>query len=83
MVERQHDRRGRFAGGGGTGTWDVAGATTNWTDAPGPRANAWSQGSLAIFGGAAGTVTVGATAPQVAGLEFVTSGYTLAGGGSP
>ncbi len=66
---------------GGNGSWDVAAGTTNWTDAAGAAANAWSQGSLAIFGGAAGTVTVGTTAPQAAGLEFVTSGYTLTGGG--
>ncbi len=66
---------------GGTGTWDVAAAPTNWTDAAGAAANAWSQGSLAIFGGTAGTVTVVGTAvPQAAGLEFVTSGYTVAGG---
>jgi T5SS/PEP-CTERM-associated repeat protein/autotransporter-associated beta strand protein len=71
---------GGSAVAGGTGTWNVA-ATTNWTDTPGSAANAWSQGSLAIFGGAAGTVTVNtATAPQAAGLEFVTSGYTVTGG---
>ncbi|WP_454918250.1 autotransporter-associated beta strand repeat-containing protein [Xanthobacter sediminis] len=66
---------------GGTGTWDVAAAPTNWTDAAGSAAGAWSQSSLAIFAGAAGTVTVsGATAPEVAGLEFLVSGYVLQGG---
>ncbi len=66
---------------GGAGTWDGAGSTTNWTNAAGSSANGWGQGSLGIFAGTAGTVTVAtATAPQVAGLEFVTSGYTLSGG---
>ncbi len=65
---------------GGSGTWD-AGTTANWTDAAGSTAQTWSQGSLATFGGTAGTVTVAtATAPQAVGLEFVTSGYTLTGG---
>ncbi len=66
---------------GGAGTWDGAGGTTNWTNAGGSSANGWGQGSLAIFGGTAGTVTVATTVvPQVAGLEFVTTGYTLSGG---
>ncbi len=43
---------------GGAGTWDVSAGTTNWTDAGGSAANAWGQGSLAIFAGTAGTVTV-------------------------
>ncbi len=66
---------------GGAGTWDGAGSTTNWTNAAGHSASGWGQGSLGIFGGTAGTVTVGATTvPQVAGLEFVTTGYTLSSG---
>ncbi|WP_280940223.1 autotransporter-associated beta strand repeat-containing protein [Aureimonas altamirensis] len=67
---------------GGDGTWNVSAATTNWTDAAGAAADRWSQGSIAIFAGTAGTVTVsGATAPQVAGMYFLTSGYEVTGGG--
>ncbi len=66
---------------GGAGTWDGAGSTTNWTNTAGSTANGWGQGSLGIFGGTAATVTVATTTvPQVAGLEFVTSGYTVTGG---
>lgn len=65
---------------GGNGTWDVAAATTNWTNAAGSSADAWGQVGLALFGGTAGTVTVsGATAPQVAGMQFLTDGYTVTG----
>ncbi|UHC20226.1 autotransporter-associated beta strand repeat-containing protein (plasmid) [Methylobacterium currus] len=72
---------GGTAVAGGTGTWDVAAAATNWTDASGAGANAWGQGGLAIFAGTAGTVTVGgATPPQTAGMEFLTEGYTVTGG---
>ncbi|MFG1453793.1 autotransporter-associated beta strand repeat-containing protein [Xanthobacter sp. V2C-8] len=68
---------------GGTGTWDVAAAATNWTDEAGATSFAWTQGSLAIFAGpAGGAVTVsGATAPQVAGMEFLVDGYEIQGGG--
>ncbi|WGD29981.1 autotransporter-associated beta strand repeat-containing protein [Ancylobacter sp. WKF20] len=66
---------------GGNGTWDVAAATTNWTNAAGSSADAWGQVGLALFAGTAGTVTVsGATAPQVAGIQFLTDGYTVTGG---
>lgn len=55
---------------GGTGSWDD---TANWT----PNALPGSS-DTAIFTGTAGTVT--ATAAQsVLGLEFTSSGYTLAG----
>ena len=65
---------------GGSGTWTV-GAATNWTDQTGTTASAWSQNGIAIFAGATGgTVTVSGTPPQVAGLEFLISGYKLTGG---
>ncbi|TCT02277.1 autotransporter-associated beta strand repeat-containing protein, partial [Aquabacter spiritensis] len=65
---------------GGDGTWTVA-SDTNWTNATGTTAKAWTQGSIAIFAGTAGTVTLsGATDPEVAGMHFLTSGYTLTGG---
>ncbi len=66
---------------GGTGTWNVQAGPINWTDANGATANAWTQGSIAIFAGSAGTVTIaGATTPQTAGMYFLTSGYTVTGG---
>ncbi|WP_456015062.1 autotransporter-associated beta strand repeat-containing protein [Methylorubrum populi] len=66
---------------GGDGTWTVGGPT-NWTDQAGAAANAWTQASLAVFAGKAGTVTVDSeVTPKVAGLEFLTSGYTVTGGG--
>jgi autotransporter-associated beta strand protein len=72
---------GGSAVNGGTGTWDGSGATTNWTNSAGSSANAWNQGSLGIFAGTAGTVTVSNSAvPQAAGLEFLTTGYTVTGG---
>ncbi|MFG1418080.1 autotransporter-associated beta strand repeat-containing protein, partial [Xanthobacter sp. V0B-10] len=67
---------------GGAGTWDVAAGTTNWTDAAGSVSSAWGQNGLAIFAGTGGAVTVsGATAPQVAGMEFLVDGYEIQGGG--
>jgi len=64
---------------GGNGTWD----TTNprWgTVAGGPFGSAWGNvyNDTAIFGGTAGTVTLG-TDIQAAGLTFGVSGYTIGG----
>ncbi|WP_164738362.1 autotransporter-associated beta strand repeat-containing protein [Aquabacter cavernae] len=65
---------------GGSGTWNVQAAPTNWTNQAGSSTVAWTQGGLAIFAGTAGTVTVaGSTSPQVAGIEFITPGYTIVG----
>ncbi len=52
--------------GGGTGTWN----SNNWDSAA-----AWVSGNTAVFGGTAGTVTVGAQ--TASGLTFNTNGYTL------
>ena len=68
---------------GGDGDWNVSAGLvlTNWTNATGTTADAWSQAGLAIFAGTKGTVTVGgATAPQVAGMEFLVDGYVITGG---
>jgi len=68
---------------GGDGEWNVSAGSllSNWTDATGTTAAAWSQGGLAIFAGTAGTVTVGgSTAPQVAAMEFLVDGYLVTGG---
>ncbi len=65
------------AAGGGTGTWDAV--ALNWFN--GTSNVAWNSVDDAIFGGTAGTVTVGA--PITANsLQFSTTGYTL-GGASP
>ncbi len=67
---------------GGSGTWSPSAGTTNWGDSAGANPAAWGQGSLAIFAGTAGTVTVGGTTtPQTVGMEFLTTGYTLTGNG--
>ncbi|WP_417774249.1 beta strand repeat-containing protein, partial [Stappia sp.] len=63
---------------GGTGTWSTTG--TNWTGAPGEaNINGASVGSVAVFAGTAGTVTVDGT-QSVDTLQFKTDGYTLSGG---
>jgi fibronectin-binding autotransporter adhesin len=63
---------------GGTGNWDIA-SSTNWGAAgAGPFDTAWVNANLdtAYFGGAAGTVTLGANI-TVGGLRFDTTGYTI------
>jgi fibronectin-binding autotransporter adhesin len=67
--------------GGGSGTWSTN--SPNWTDANGDVSSAMSpQPGFAIFGGAAGTVTVdnSAGAVTVTGMQFATDGYLLDGG---
>lgn len=62
---------------GGSGTWNAG--STNWTNAAGTIPSAWNS-MTAVFGGlSGGTVTVAGTM-SVAGLQFTTTGYTLAGG---
>ncbi|PZQ83595.1 MAG: autotransporter outer membrane beta-barrel domain-containing protein [Ancylobacter novellus] len=66
---------------GGTADWDVAAATTNWTNEAGTGTSAWTQDGMAIFAGSAGTVSItGSTMPQAAAMEFLTDGYSLTGG---
>jgi len=64
---------------GGTGTWDTS--TLLWDNA-GTMA-AWNNtgGHAAIFGGTAGTVTLGENI-TAAGMTFNTGGYSLAGNGN-
>jgi len=61
---------------GGSGVWNAA--NSNWTNMAG-NANAPWAGNFGVFQGAAGTVTVEG-AQNVTGLQFVTTGYTLAAG---
>ena len=59
--------------GGGAGTWSSA---ANWFD--GTSDTAWVNGNLAVFGGTAGSVTLGAN-ETANGVTFTTTGYTLSG----
>ncbi|QYR52656.1 autotransporter-associated beta strand repeat-containing protein [Lysobacter soyae] len=66
--------------GGGSGTWTST--STNWSNANGDLSGAMApQPGFAIFSGTPGTVTVDASAGAVraTGLQFASSGYTLAG----
>ena len=62
---------------GGSGTWNTT--NTNWTSANGTINSTWQNG-VAVFAGAAGTVSV-AAAISYQGLQFMTTGYTLAASG--
>ena len=66
---------------GGSGSWHLAGTDANWTDAGGAANDAWSDGTTAIFAGAAGTVAVDNTLGNVtaSGMQFATDGYVLTG----
>ncbi|TFT99967.1 transporter, partial [Polymorphobacter arshaanensis] len=64
---------------GGNGTWSVAG--TNWTGPAPSGINTNWQGGIAVFAGAAGTVTLDAPASFV-GLQFATTGYTIGATGT-
>ena len=70
---------------GGSGIWDTG--NDNWTEndkgtQQGHLFNArWKNGSFAVFGGNAGTVTIDRQngAISATGLNFVTDGYVLSG----
>ena len=65
--------------GGGTGTWDTS--TGNWDNTPSADSSTvWVNANLdsAVFGGTAGTVTLG-TDITVGGLRFDTTAYTITG----
>lgn len=64
---------GNIANGrGGTGAW---GSGTNWTNAAGSANAAWGD-EFAIFGGAAGTVSV-VGEQTFTGMQFLTDGYHI------
>lgn len=66
---------------GGNGAWDTA--AFNWDDAATGGANAqFVAGDNLFFGGAAGTVTLGAASMSAGTITFNTAGYTLASGGN-
>jgi len=60
---------------GGSGTWNTT--TANWTAAMGSANGKWTSGA-AIFGGTAGTVTLGGPITTT-GLTFQTDGYVISG----
>lgn len=67
---------------GGAGTWNTSNG--NWTVDGGANNIAWVNGNndTAVFGGTAGTVTLGANV-TVGGLTFNTNSYTIAPGSGP
>jgi autotransporter-associated beta strand protein len=74
---------GNGATGGGNGTWDVN-TTSSWSN--GTSAVVWSDNTTAgrdsaVFGGAAGTVSL-STAASAGCVQFTTPGYTLSGNGT-
>ena len=66
---------------GGNGTWHLAGADNNWTNTDGSVNAAYADGTLAIFAGTAGTVTVDNSGGAVtaSGLQFASNGYIVNG----
>ena len=72
------DATGNGTVDGGTGVWSTTG--TNWTGKPGEaNINGASVGSVTVFAGTAGTVTVDGT-QAVDTLQFKTDRYVLSGG---
>lgn len=66
---------------GGDGIWLNKPGNDNWTDAAGAINAPYTNGSFAIFTGAAGTVTVDNSQGQVAatGMQFAVDGYRIEG----
>jgi fibronectin-binding autotransporter adhesin len=68
---------------GGSGTWRAGGSTANWTGVDGTLNGGWQQDGVAIFSGAAGTVTVDnkgtGGAVRIGGAQFAVDGYTVNG----
>lgn len=66
---------------GGNGTWQNGAGNDNWTIASGQVNAAYSDGAFAVFGGAAGTVSIDNSlgAATASGLQFISNGYTLQG----
>ena len=81
--ERHWDANGTGVGSGGDGTWNLA--SLNWSPngdgVSGPYVDPWDNAALddAVFGGTAGTVTLGAPI-TVHDITFNTNGYVLDSG---
>ncbi|NYF34042.1 autotransporter-associated beta strand repeat-containing protein [Sphingopyxis sp. JAI108] len=80
--DRYWDANGTAVGSGGSGTWNLA--NLNWSPngdgVSGPFVEPWVNGDLdnAIFGGTAGTITVGVPV-TVGNITFSSAGYVLNG----
>ena len=66
---------------GGDGVWHLDGVDNNWTNGDGSVNAAYADGTLAIFAGLGGAVTVDNTGGAVtaSGLQFASDGYTITG----
>lgn len=66
---------------GGNGVWHLGGVDNNWTNADGSVNAAYADGTLAIFAGTGGAVSVDNTGGAVtaSGLQFASDGYTITG----
>lgn len=66
---------------GGDGVWQSSAGNSNWTDAHGDFDGPYKDGSMPIFMGTAGTVTVDTSkgAVTVQGMQFAVGGYTITG----
>lgn len=82
--DRNWDANVTAVGSGGTGTWNLESLTWSpGTDGvSGPYDRPWDNGALdnAIFGGTAGTVTLGVPV-TVGNITFNSAGYILSGNG--
>src|SRR5690606_35548551 len=67
---------------GGNGIWQNSAGNENWTEANGFINASYSDGTFAIFTGAAGTVTIDNSPGTVTaqGMQFATDGYVITGG---
>lgn len=68
---------------GGDGIWQSGTDNDRWTDEAGNLNAAYADGSFAIFGGTAGTVTIDNSLGDVtaSGMQFGTGGYVIGGDG--
>jgi len=66
---------------GGSGSWHLGGVDNNWANADGSVNAAYDDGTLAIFAGTGGTVTVDNTGGPVtaSGLQFASNNYIVSG----
>ena len=75
------DARNNGVIGGGNGIWQADTGNDNWTTADGALNAGYGSGSVAIFAGSPGTVTVDASKGdvRVTGMQFATDGYHVQG----
>ncbi|MET3654913.1 outer membrane autotransporter protein, partial [Dyella japonica] len=66
---------------GGTGVWQSSAGNDNWTNITGIINAPYADGTVAIFAGSPGTVTVDNSLGAVVsgGMQFATNGYVLQG----